>query len=471
MCEINFTYRFHPVGQGLFASGTLKHENNSMPNFNWVFDCGSMAKEADWINQVTWYRDLIVQDRKINLLCISHFDKDHVSGLTQLLKDRHVDTVVIPYFTPVERLVIASLVNNGRGPGKEDGGYLDFLSNPAAYIIEQAARVDRILVIARHSPDSTDFSSDFDVNPESPINYLTDRPLNINPDEKTPEQKDKEGEWILKDGEKGYTSNEPEFAQALRSSLNGWRGRLSFLMGESLLFCMNPVLSSAAWEFKFFHKPEDTIVLRCLRKNVDNILDSNICQRAGCHSLVACLQNKVIRNEIKKVYRSSFKGPRKFNAAGLSVYSGPVNDNLLESEMSCSKLWHGIPPVGLPLDCHCSLQYFRRRFNCHHRIPAILYTGDADLSTGVNRNELKGFLGSDRWESITILQVPHHGSEHSWEVGASKEFYNLWSVFSADPSYRYKHPHQPVLLDLLNRNPVLVDKHIGVAWSGVCYFR
>jgi hypothetical protein len=43
MAEFGVEYLFHPVGQGLFASGRLLSEKNEI--FNWDYDCGSMSEK------------------------------------------------------------------------------------------------------------------------------------------------------------------------------------------------------------------------------------------------------------------------------------------------------------------------------------------------------------------------------------------------------------------------------------------
>jgi len=100
----------------------------------------------------------------------------------------------------------------------------------------------------------------------------------------------------------------------------------------------------------------------------------------------------------------------------------------------------------------------------------VLYSGDANFQPRTHRDELRQFLTAERWQGIHILQVPHHGSEKNWEVGSANEFCHQWSVFSADPNYKHHHPDQPVILDLLQMGPRLVDRVAGAGWCGLCHF-
>lgn len=77
-----------PVGQGGFA-----YEN--IDNYSIVFDCGSNTCPT----RVTQYIRVLDSMRKgkIDVLYISHFDKDHVDGITQLIDTVGVKRAVIPY--------------------------------------------------------------------------------------------------------------------------------------------------------------------------------------------------------------------------------------------------------------------------------------------------------------------------------------------------------------------------------------
>ena len=77
-----------PVGHGGFA-----FEN--IDDYSIVFDCGSNSCPT----RVTEYiRELgTMRKGKIDMLYISHFDKDHVDGITQLINTVGVKRAVIPY--------------------------------------------------------------------------------------------------------------------------------------------------------------------------------------------------------------------------------------------------------------------------------------------------------------------------------------------------------------------------------------
>ena len=41
----NFRYHFFPVGQGLFATGCLRRDDEDAPRYYWVYDCGTSSSD------------------------------------------------------------------------------------------------------------------------------------------------------------------------------------------------------------------------------------------------------------------------------------------------------------------------------------------------------------------------------------------------------------------------------------------
>src|SRR5207245_3587967 len=71
-----------------------------------------------------------LSDSSLNRLILSQFDYDHIAGVDELLEGLVVDFAVIPYISPIERLIIA--VGNS---GVESWVY-EFLIDPVRYLSE-----------------------------------------------------------------------------------------------------------------------------------------------------------------------------------------------------------------------------------------------------------------------------------------------------------------------------------------------
>ena len=74
---------FWNVGQGLFSSGRI--QMGDALAFHWVYDCGTSSSQKLIQNAVNKYNSDKNQGN-IDLLVLSHFDKDHISGVKELVK-------------------------------------------------------------------------------------------------------------------------------------------------------------------------------------------------------------------------------------------------------------------------------------------------------------------------------------------------------------------------------------------------
>lgn len=82
----------HPIGQGAFYSERFIDERGNVVA-TMVYDCGSNNK-TNLYSEINSYFDI---PDFIDILFISHFDKDHVNGVEKLLKNKiKIKTIVIP---------------------------------------------------------------------------------------------------------------------------------------------------------------------------------------------------------------------------------------------------------------------------------------------------------------------------------------------------------------------------------------
>ncbi|QFQ28500.1 hypothetical protein [Bacillus thuringiensis] len=105
---IQSAFIFRIIGQGLFYTGKIK-------GFIFVYDYstesgGDVIKNAikEFQNELTPIVNQLEVKKALDLLVISHFDRDHINGLPDLLKNFQVYNVDISYLYPIERLKVAS---------------------------------------------------------------------------------------------------------------------------------------------------------------------------------------------------------------------------------------------------------------------------------------------------------------------------------------------------------------------------
>lgn len=100
---ITGSFRFHPVGQGLFYSGLLSRgQRDEGGTFSFVYDCGTLSPREFLYREIDDLKLLLPsavprRRKRLDLLVVSHLHDDHVNGLERLLGDLEVDTVVMPY--------------------------------------------------------------------------------------------------------------------------------------------------------------------------------------------------------------------------------------------------------------------------------------------------------------------------------------------------------------------------------------
>ena len=97
------TRTFHPVGQGAFYSEQFRSENGD--DFRIVYDCGTKTRQGK-VHPVKVIQDAFKDSKPIDILFNSHFDKDHVSMISELLSQHAILCVVLPLLPVEEKAVL-----------------------------------------------------------------------------------------------------------------------------------------------------------------------------------------------------------------------------------------------------------------------------------------------------------------------------------------------------------------------------
>ena len=115
---MELTRTIHPVGQGGFYSETLQENGKEV---NMVYDCGGNNQ----IFMKRYLKGFIKPKMNIDILFLSHFHRDHINGITCLLKKANVRYLVIPQIT--KDIAIESFVYNFRKTGLLNNEVGDFI--------------------------------------------------------------------------------------------------------------------------------------------------------------------------------------------------------------------------------------------------------------------------------------------------------------------------------------------------------
>jgi len=390
--ETEFIY--HNVGQGLFYSGKIMTSNST---FRFVYDCGS--ENIQLINTSIRRFKNDINDNEIDLLIISHLHSDHISGLDELFNNFTIKEVVLPYLSPIERLLIALRRIN------LPAWYYDFLSDPVKYLFESG--VKRIILLGGEEGDKGEIPPE-EFPPSPPEGDVLGK-LDIG---KLPDYEKLEEEIMQYDKNwEIYIENNQLFVK----NHNGY----TFALG--------------LWLFRFFNYKIPPSVFQDFKKCIrDNGINDN--------DIKSAIRDKKRLKNLKKCYTDLRKYLKNdFNNTSLVLYHGPVGRPKIESSFLrfCPHLCCFYNPcVWLDRIFFIDIRKYFGQF----------LTGDIDFN--IKYSELKKHY-TVCLKHISITQVPHHGAIKNWKREILDDIPNskLW-VISAGFRNRYGHPSYKVVEDI-----------------------
>jgi len=418
--KIKFDYSFYPVGQGLFSSGILYEEDQFIPRFVWVYDCGTLSRQHLITRSISSFKNQISNHNKIDLLVLSHFDKDHISGVLKLLDEFSVETLLLPYIPQWQRLLIA--FKQGISPNED---IINFFINPTSYLHNKNDKISTAIYVLPTGEKAI---------PSSNRNVDIDKDLGL----------------IFKE----MMLDDKEEDASLQSSNSSTK--VTYLQQGSDL------LLPGLWEFVPYNDQE--FEPSCNAKFLKAVINES------SNLLTSCDLNdrKRALDKIKKTYDDQFGSfSYRRNIISLFLYGGPIYNTWKKTGLcrgtihQCRNQYNNCCQL-LPEFCeNCGDDY------CQSTKCSILYTGDGYLHNSSRLYNLIEHIGKPRIGNVGVFQVMHHGAEGNWHAGLAQKVDPVVSIFSSDPGNRkYKHPHAPVLRDFWLNCPVQVDNNNGAFISG-----
>ncbi|WP_017413919.1 hypothetical protein [Clostridium tunisiense] len=396
---------FHNVGQGMFYSGCIYNKESE---FSFVYDCGthSSQKFISWeIEDFHWSMKRC--NNILNLLVLSHFDGDHVNQLDKLLSELQVETIVIPYVDPIERLIISL-----KYPYELDS-YYEFLSDPINYLLDKG--VKQIIVMGGDKTSN-------EVILEDKLYDLVDNELNI----------------TLRDDNE-FKNN------VLNKELIERTEKLLFKTHDGFIIFKN------LWLFRFFNYSCDQVEIDEFYK----LLKAEGYDVSSTEKIIEIVVDKVKRRKLKKIYKKVWE----INNTSIIMFHGPLPRNVIsdnyvfnERQHICAneKKYRNITKR------HCYNLYSHYKFDrvsiVHQQnLSGTILFGDITLRSCYKEiiKHFKHFLNS-----ILIVQVPHHGSSNSWskEILDDINDFSFWIVPFGIYN-RYNHPDNNIISKINELSP------------------
>ncbi|MBU2942930.1 MBL fold metallo-hydrolase [Shimia thalassica] len=418
MTEIRAVHKFFPVGQGLFSAGSIEfwpplprrrrqiniegYERPSpQPPFHWVYDCGSSTAKRLVANAIADLKGDCGSSR-IDLLTISHFHNDHISGVVELLDTIGAKTVMLPWAPLWHRL----LIGFDQGLRADDAEMLFFV-DPVQYLIQEAGDgFEQVLFVMPSDGDGPPFSTEPTFEPEPPED-LDGADKVSGPGDTVPY------------GDLDLTYD------------HGDRRVRSLRSGQAI-----PVFG--VWEFIPYNDPDT-------RPSDPTGFEAKVTPHREALLSGNDNERKAALKSLRSLYEGTF-GKTAMNDVSLTLYGGAIGT------------WRG------HRYCDCRLHHLFDYCDCwqeHETKAAILLTGDGNLSSVAKWTALERYLDRRRAVRTSVFQVPHHGARANWHDGLAAVASPVMSVFSSDPNHSYGHPHAEVLRDFWNHRPIQVDQHSG----------
>ena len=384
-------FTFHNVGQGLFYTGKVG-------NFNFIYDCGS-ERRTHLYSVISSYKNYKLTLPRVDLLILSHLHDDHVAGLNALFSNGiSIDTTILPYLLPIERLMVALRKNN------LPLWFYEFLADPVNFLIEKG--VKRVILLGGREAHSSEQNAWDEEGFES-----EERRLDLS---EMPDDEDLRKEVLEKD------SQLKRFLDEGRLLIKSHRGRVKAI---------------GMWFFRFFNCKVEDSKLNLFKKRVKSTIRSD--------DLINVIRSKSRLKNLKNCYKVLQKD---FNDTSLIVYHAPIASYKLESLSLGRGCWMDNFPICLFI--------FPNKHTIHlHEAIGHLLTGDINLNNkwAEIRRHYDGYFSK-----VSLALVPHHGAKRNWNNAIlTKIPRNCAWVACSGISNKYGHPSFEVIQDAIRTGSIL----------------
>lgn len=368
--------------------------------FSWVYDCGS-RRPSHLNGLIDGLCEEISPRSQIDLACISHFDEDHVCGMELLLKKVRVGMLVLPYMPLAIRLRVSCQVRGGVLAHQVAALALD----PGRLLSELGlgGRVDRIVLVDGGDSDG-----------QEPLPLFLGEGAGL----------EESGPW------EDSSEFHPRAVSVVKMSHH------------------QPVVISGLYELSFYNTellartvPTSGASVDQVASEVEDVFDRyRLCARD--------IPKDGWVGELRQIYKRHFgSSAKQKNDISLCALGRPTG---VGGYGTCSAFGtlQNTAGVRLPVNGRDDV--------------GVLMTGDIRL----DRREIrlmKRHFGDERWNSLRVMQIPHHGSKKNWEAGLFGECSHQYSVICA-PGSSAHHPHSDVLRDL-----PAGDTHLASYGQSVCF--
>lgn len=410
---------FQAVGHGTFFTGVVAKRSRKAAEFSWVYDCGSKSKfRVEGVIDGLDSSD--VMPNEIDMFVLSHFDNDHVNGVDHFLRQRRVRWLVMPYLD-LSRRIEAIVTENANSCSSSTAL---FQLDPIRWLhihglSDQVGAVVLVKGRGTDEPPGPGPTSDPNLSRELQPRNRQGEPF--------------QESFGVDPGEQAPSLDELMTSKTWRSSSLGI-SCFEIVHDSAFLAGSLPI------EFKFFNSEQPSLfvskggkmVARKSLKLIDEI-QKDVEQ--------AIISSGIARSgTLRRTWRSDFRNlyDRHFGSTSKA-----------RNNISLCLMTRPLRPVGACKMFEGSRSIYLRPRTAHRELTraGLLFLGDLRIDFATLRS-MQAHYGASRWAELAAVQVPHHGSQHSWQPGVAVGFSPDHFIQCVPDRSGGHHPHRSVLADL-----------------------
>ncbi|SDX03214.1 hypothetical protein SAMN05444358_102245 [Ruegeria halocynthiae] len=385
-----------PVGQGGFHVGTLRNlgldeavwrsslGDDAIPlaDFMYVYDCGAIPIAG----AVKAVRSIVCRrvSRRLDMLFVSHFDRDHICGIPHLLhpkKGLQVDTIVMPYLDDIERIIAFGRSAATSAEPRAERFYRDIVVDPIGTMTQFAPR--QIVMVASGEEGDTD-PGFFELPPTEPPRSDPDGPP-----------------WKI-NGAGSPRSGVPSARRTPEGAIVVQKVEFNIADGIEGGWLLKPHVKKAPLQDREAFCAAVEVMLKWPRGSFRKKAQSKEVRRllVTKHRTTLSRAYAWAFGEKNETSMSLYSGPTKPEEAGAVVYKSKERD--------CARVgWLG--------------------------------TGDACLLDPQTVRKYQDHY-SEELDWVTTFMLPHHGSAHNFDPDLPVVDAELWVAAAQPKNSTWKHP-------------------------------
>lgn len=505
MTYIESKIEMRPVGQGAFIRGEVAISSpghyHSRTKVRWIYDCGTEASKSVIDASVHDLSDTWPSPKpsraELDILVLSHFDKDHISGLPVLLSRYKFKRIFMPHLPRLVRLV-AILQSLPDESFEQSAELIELADDPIQFFRARGGETAELIFVEPAKEEPPDQDEITDRNPErpfgdmrsqdypelthqrfgagvsrttvylissgTPVTYANawelipyiDRDASATlafndidhadlasalddirkaqENHSLAENNELKARAAVIDAENALSASRSHAEKALRTRTdNAWS-----IEGKALANAVKSAEASAKLAKKEIgvRKEQIEAAIEKLKSDVyEKMAAAKAAKKSQKAPTTSIKASKTARSDRGKL------NAKEKNAISLMIYMGAI----------CPRV--SLVQANVAVQILCDEDILEERSGQVANGNGVLLTGDANLKGASAVDALVRHIKRFRVNSLGVFQVPHHGSTYNSDTHTAQELAAPFNAFNANPFGKHQHPDLDVIKIFSNYTP------------------